>query len=126
MTVTLHELAHAVAGLALGLVPTLHASFVTYDPEPTDADQVVTAAAGPLFSLVLGVVVHLATRSAGRGPGRLVWMWAGLLPLQNFAGYLVIAPFARRGRHGSGPRAAGRPGPRSTSSPSCSASPSRC
>jgi len=100
VTVTLHELAHAVAGLALGLVPTLHASFVTYDPDPTDADQVVTAAAGPLFSLGLGVVVHLATRSAGRGPGRLAWMWAGLLPLQNFAGYLVIAPFARAGDTG--------------------------
>jgi MFS family permease len=100
VTVTLHELAHAVAGLALGLVPTLHSNVVSYEPEPTDAQAVVTAAAGPLFSLALGLVVHLTTRLAGRGTGRLFWMWAGLLPLQNFAGYLVIAPFARAGDTG--------------------------
>jgi hypothetical protein len=100
VTVTLHEVAHAVAGMALGLVPTLHSNVVSYEPEPTAAQAVVTAAAGPLFSLVLGLVVHLTTRSAGRGTGRLFWMWAGLLPLQNFAGYLVIAPFARAGDTG--------------------------
>ena len=100
VVVTLHETAHAVAGLALGLTPTLYANAVGYEPEPGRTAAVVTAAAGPLSSLVLGLLVHLFTRSTGRGFGRLFWLWTGLLALQNFAGYLVIAPFARAGDTG--------------------------
>lgn len=100
VAITLHELAHAVTGLAVGLNPTLHSNFVDYDPEPDPARAIVTAAAGPLFSLVLGLVVFLTARSAGRGFGRLFWLWTGLVSMQNFFGYLLIAPFAGVGDTG--------------------------
>ena len=69
-------------------------------PEPSTAGQVLTAAAGPVFSLVLGAVVLLVGRNVGRGFVRLLLLWTGLASLQNFAGYLLIAPFAAAGDTG--------------------------
>lgn len=100
VAVTLHELAHAVAGLALGSDVVLSSSSVSYVPELAAHDEVVAAAAGPLFSLVLGVVVFLVGRQAGRGFVRLLLLWTGLVSMQNFAGYLLIAPFAGAGDTG--------------------------
>lgn len=100
IAVTLHELGHAVAGLALGSTSVLRSNSVTYVPELTSADEVLAAAAGPVLSLVLGALVLLTLRDAGRGFGRLLALWTGLVSLQNFAGYLLIAPFARVGDTG--------------------------
>lgn len=100
VAVTLHELAHAVAGLALGSAAVLSSNSVAYVPELAPSDEVLAAAAGPVFSLVLGTVVFLALRNAGRGFGRLLALWTGLVSMQNFAGYLLIAPFAEAGDTG--------------------------
>jgi hypothetical protein len=100
IAVTLHELAHAVAGLLLGVDAVVSPNSVAYVPEPSASGQVVTAAAGPLVSLVLGVVILLAGRHTGRGFVRLLLLWTGLVSMQNFAGYLLIAPFARAGDTG--------------------------
>jgi hypothetical protein len=100
VAITLHELAHAVAGLALGSAAVLRSNSVTYVPELVPTDQVLAAAAGPVFSLVFGAVVLLTLRNVGRGFGRLLALWTGLVSLQNFAGYLLIAPFARVGDTG--------------------------
>lgn len=100
LVVTLHELAHAVAGLLLGLDAVVIPNSVSYQPEPTTTGQVLTAAAGPVFSLVLGAVVLLVGRNLGGGFVRLLLLWTGLASLQNFAGYLLIAPFARAGDSG--------------------------
>lgn len=100
LTVTLHECAHAVAGLALGVTPTLYAQRVDFDPQPDGTGQIITAAAGPLFSLVLGLALYLLCRRTGRGFVRLLLLWAGLVSMQNFAGYLIIAPFAQVGDTG--------------------------
>ena len=98
--VFLHESAHAVAGLLLGVRPTIFHSSVSFSPDPDTAGQIVTAAAGPVFSLVFGAVVFVLCRRAGRGFGRLFWLWLGLLSMQNFFGYAVIAPFAAAGDSG--------------------------
>lgn len=98
--VALHELAHAVAGLTLGVTPTVHRSYVSFDPELDAAGQIVTAAAGPLFSLVFGVVVYLTCRNVGRGAVRLLALWLGLVSMQNFFGYCLIAPIAPPGDSG--------------------------
>lgn len=100
VAVTLHEGAHAAMGLARGLTPTLFSNAVSYEPEPGRSTAILTASAGPLFSLVLGLVVHVTTRSLGRGFGRLFWLWLGLISMQNFFGYLFIAPVARAGDTG--------------------------
>ena len=61
----LHESAHAVAGLALGLTPTISPYSVNFQPEGTPTQEVITAAAGPVFSLVLGLVLMALARSWG-------------------------------------------------------------
>jgi hypothetical protein len=100
IAVTLHELAHAVAGLLLGVDADLRPNSVSYVPELAADGQVLTAAAGPVFSLVFGVVVLLLGRKVGGGFLRLLLLWTGLVSMQNFAGYLLIAPFARAGDSG--------------------------
>ena len=97
---TVHELAHAVAGLSQGLVPTLTPFAVSFSPEGTSRQQIVTAAAGPLFSLVLGLALIAVARSWGRGLVRLFFLWLSTMSVMNFAGYLVIAPFASVGDTG--------------------------
>jgi hypothetical protein len=108
--VALHELAHAVAGLVVGVTPTVYRSTVTYVPVPEVDGRIATAATGPLFSLVLGIVVFLTCRGAGRGFGRLFALWLGLVAMQNFYGYCLIAPIAAEGDSGIVLGLAGAPG----------------
>ncbi len=107
---TLHEGAHAVAGLAQGLTPTLTPFSVDYTPEGSAHEQVVATAAGPLFSLVLGLVLMRVARSWGHGTARLFWMWLPAVSVMNFAGYLFIAPFAQVGDTGQVLGRLGAPG----------------
>ncbi len=97
---TLHELAHAVAGLAVGLTPTLSPFSVEYAPEGTVSQQVITAAAGPLFSLLMGLALMVLARHWGRGLVRLFFLWLPFMGVMNFAGYCFIAPFAQVGDTG--------------------------
>lgn len=96
----LHELAHATAGLAQGLTPTVSPFSVSYVPDGTTDQQIVTAAAGPVFSLVLGLVLLAVARHWGRGIVRLFWLWLTFMALMNFVGYLMIAPVAQVGDTG--------------------------
>lgn len=100
VAVLLHESSHAVAGLLRGYTPTLYADAVDYSPEPDRLTRIVTAATGPVFSLVLGLAVFALGRSVGRGFVRLFLLWLGLVSMQNFFGYLLIAPFAGVGDTG--------------------------
>lgn len=54
-----HELAHLVAGLALGHDSVLHPFGVIDLGTPPEGKQVVTLLAGPAFSLVTGVLMQL-------------------------------------------------------------------
>jgi len=95
-----HESGHALAALANGLTPTL-SSFSVDVAEPTTPQQeIVIALAGPLVSLVMGLVVLRVARNTGSGFGRLFWMWLAFLGVMNFVGYCFIAPFAQGGDTG--------------------------
>lgn len=93
----LHELAHAVAGLVQGMAPTVTPFSVDYQPGPTAGQEVVNALAGPVWSLVMGVVLMVLARSWGTGFVRLFWLWLAFMGVMNFAGYLLIAPFVTAG-----------------------------
>jgi hypothetical protein len=95
-----HESAHAVAALALGLTPTISPFSVETAEQPTDHQQIIVAAAGPVFSLVMGLVLMVVARSWGRGVVRLFWMWLPFMGVMNFVGYCFIAPFAHAGDTG--------------------------
>lgn len=94
IAVLLHECAHWVTGAALGHTSRLHASFVTYAGTPSAADTAIMALAGPLLSLLLGLVLTfwLPLRRI-RGPWHLLWVWTGFTSLQEAVTYLVITPF---------------------------------
>lgn len=96
----LHEGAHAAAGLVLGLGPTISPFSVEFADEGSTTQQIITASAGPVFSLVMGLVLMVVARRWGSGFGRLFWMWLPFMGVMNFVGYLFIAPFAQAGDTG--------------------------
>lgn len=95
-----HESGHAMAALAYGLSPTLSSFSVDVTEPTTPQQEIVIALAGPLVSLVMGLVVLRAARKLGRGVGRLFWMWLAFLGFMNFVGYCFIAPLAKGGDTG--------------------------
>ena len=74
------------------------------------AGVIITALAGPVFSLVMGLVVMVVARSWGRGFCRLFWMWLSFMGVMNFVGYCFIAPFAQAGDTGQALALLGAPG----------------
>ncbi|WP_411283822.1 hypothetical protein [Lapillicoccus sp.] len=66
----LHESAHTVAGLVLGWGATQFTGQVRFTPEPTSTPAVVTITmAGPLYSLVSGLVAMTLRPLRGHGFG---------------------------------------------------------
>ena len=106
--VTLHEAAHAVAGLLQGGSPTMYA-YAVDNTGLDDGQEIVTALAGPLFSLVSGLVVLALPRSSLRAFWRLAVLWLGLLSVQEFNGYLITGPLVRAGDIGAALALSGAP-----------------
>jgi len=102
LTIVLHEVAHATMALALGDHPVLYNTSVqTTNPRLSNAAHVLIAAAGPVFSLVQGLVLlPLLRRNRGTSPGSLFWLFMGAFGLINFFGYLMIAPLVAGGDTG--------------------------
>lgn len=98
--VTLHELAHAVAGKALGGSPVMYGFNVDQGGQ-TNPEAILTALAGPVFSLLSGVVVLALPTDRLPPVWRLVVLWLGLLSVQEFSGYLITGPFTHVGDIGS-------------------------
>jgi len=107
--ITIHELSHALAGVAQGLRPTVFPGQVTYAVPGTTSQQVVTALAGPAASLLTGVAVLLVA-PAVRGFWGLFLLWLGALSVQECTGYLMTAPFLAIGDIGSALRLLAAPG----------------
>lgn len=95
LTTILHEIAHALVSLALGDRPILHSTFVQHEAMSPTA-QAITAAAGPVFSLLQGCVFWALFWRLGDASVmlRLFALWMGLHGLVNFFGYLMTVPFA--------------------------------
>lgn len=100
LAVTAHELSHLVAGLLLGDPATLFPTAVEFGAGRSASHATVTAATGPIFSLLSGIALIFATRDLGRGFGRLLWMWFAFMSAQTGFGYLMIAVIARDGDTG--------------------------
>lgn len=90
----LHELGHVAGGLAFGHAGTLYPFAFLPAEEPTGAAKLVEVAAGPLLSLITGLLaVAWQPLRQGGGFWHLVWTWFGFASLMEFVGYLVITPF---------------------------------
>jgi hypothetical protein len=96
VTVLLHETAHAVVGHVVGRGPILFTGHVDCVLDKSVGDRVATAAAGPLFSGVSGVVFFLVARAGLRAMPRLrlFTAWLGYHGLVNVVGYVFSAWFA--------------------------------
>lgn len=95
LTIVLHESGHAAMALALGDHPVFFSTSVrTTSAHLTNLDHVLVAAAGPVLSLVQGLLLlGWLHRQRPRSTGGLFGLYMGLFGLINFLGYLCIAPF---------------------------------
>ena len=93
LMIFVHELAHLVAGLALGHPGTLYSFGVFHHGNPTPTDEAVMALAAPVFSLVTGVAMQLWTPLRRRGDFlHLVWVWFAFASVQEGVAYLCLTP----------------------------------
>lgn len=100
LTTILHESAHYVTAISMGLTASLHHNYVDHQGG-TPRQQMIIAAAGPVFSLFLGVAGLLIISLIKRfSLIRLFFLWFGLSGWLSFLGYLLIAPFIQEGDTG--------------------------
>ncbi|MGC5629147.1 hypothetical protein ACPYO6_13015 [Georgenia sp. Z1344] len=88
--IQLHEYAHAVTAVLLVGSSTVHGAMADHPPA-SDADLALIAMAGPVFSVVLGLLAWAASRPMPSGYARALLTWIGLSSIQGAFGYLMIA-----------------------------------
>ncbi len=97
----LHELAHFLVGQYFNLKPVLHHNYVHCQINGTDLQRVLVAAAGPVFSLLLGIVITIFSIKLKKPSlAKLFTIWFGTQNLLVFIGYMLIAPIAKEGDTG--------------------------
>lgn len=101
ITTILHEGAHYVTALCLGVPAELHHNYVS-TPDATPAfEATIISAAGPLFSLLFGIsVLFISIRITKISLFKLFMLWLGMQGILTFFGYLLIAPIAAEGDTG--------------------------
>jgi hypothetical protein len=97
VVIFLHESAHTVAGLVQGYEATQFAGGVQFTPDETGRALVITALAGPLFSLVSGLIAMRFRPFREHGFAQLLWIWIAFLSAAEGFGYLTIAPLISAG-----------------------------
>lgn len=100
LVIALHESAHSVAGLVQGYQATQFTGEVRFSPEQRSTPLVITAMAGPLFSLGSGLVAMWFRPFRGRGFASLLWVWLAFLSAEEGFGYFTIAPLVPAGDTG--------------------------
>lgn len=94
IVVLLHELAHVVAGLSVGLSNELFPFGVTHSPEPTRGQEAYVLLAAPVFSLVTGLLAMVVQPfRARRDQAHLLWLWVAHMSVMQGVGYLLLTPF---------------------------------
>jgi len=102
LTTILHEFGHAFAGVLAGSRPVLHHHYVEHlaTSHLTTANQALIALAGPVVSLLQGVVAGMAFHKQAarrRGLLSLLLLWFMVLGMFNFLGYLMTGPLFSEG-----------------------------
>ncbi|ASK66396.1 hypothetical protein CFK39_11855 [Brachybacterium avium] len=94
LMIFLHELAHLVTHLALGHSSTLYPFGVIQLDTSSERGQVVMLLAGPVFSLVTGLLMQLWTPLRARADLlHLMWLWFAFVSVQEGITYLCLTPF---------------------------------
>lgn len=91
--ILVHELFHALTGLATGDRGTLLPVAWMSTGEGASAAGIAVTAAGPVLSLVSGALMMIWQPLRHRGGfAHLLWMWFAAVSLMEAVGYLVITP----------------------------------
>lgn len=101
-TTIIHELAHAIIGLLCNSDPVIHHNYVRHlSSEQLSVNQkVAIALAGPVVSLIQGIVSGFVYSTRSRNPhglSHLFLLWFSVLGLFNFLGYLMTGIFFKKG-----------------------------
>lgn len=93
LNATPHEAVHAITGYLLGIDSTLFQLWVNPDSaEATSKQLAIIAAAGPVFSLAVGIVcLALYQRRFRRRPSGVMWLMMALVGIYFFLGPMVGA-----------------------------------
>lgn len=97
---TLHEVAHFITALVADGNGLLTPGYVGLSDTITKNNAIISAAAGPLFSLLSGLLIIYIARNWGQGFTRLFWTWLGFLSAQIGFGYFLVCLFAKAGDTG--------------------------
>ncbi len=96
LTTIVHEFAHGIIGGMNGSNPVIHHNYVEHlaMDHLTIRQQILIALAGPLVSLLQGLIVgYVYLRSPRERMIDLFLLWATVLGFNNFLGYLMTGPF---------------------------------
>jgi asparagine N-glycosylation enzyme membrane subunit Stt3 len=89
-----HEAVHAIVAYVLGFNSTLFQMWVNPEAAEASSSQVAAiAGAGPIFSLVIGVIGCLAYLRYKRRPSGLFFVMFGLVGIYSFLGPTAVAGF---------------------------------
>lgn len=102
LVTTIHEGSHLAASLLLGHPARLFPNLVDPGSHISDRDVILIAGAGPLFSLVTGLLVIwlVKTDTWANGFAKLVVLWFGFLSAETGFGYFFVAPIVPNGDTG--------------------------
>ena len=102
-TMTMHEFGHFIAAVFFhAKEAALHHNYASYQLEELPlTNQLIIVAAGPLFSLLLGIVFNLlCSRYSKRNLLFLFLLYMSAFGYIAFGGYLIIAPLFSNGDTG--------------------------
>ncbi len=100
MFTMLHELGHYFTAQYFELKPVLHHNFVMPTLRGTDAQNAMVAAAGPLLSLLLGIIILIISTKIKASLLKLFMTWLGMGNILECVGYFLLAPIAKNGDTG--------------------------
>ena len=102
VTTIFHEFGHYLSYSFFGYEVTLFHNFVqTTHQNPDNNITIISAAAGPVFSLVQGLVfAFFIFKHKSNSSNTLFMLWLSLLGFVNFFGYLLMTPFTTTGDTG--------------------------
>jgi hypothetical protein len=98
LTAALHETGHGLMAQALGFSPKIYA-FYEDNPTGTVHQSLAILAAGPIASLILGLLFRAWFRSGEPrySLGRLLLFWMAWLGIMQFVNYLIVTPWLTAG-----------------------------
>ena len=101
-TTIFHEFGHYLSYVLFGADPTLFHNYVQTPDQPLSLNTgIVSALAGPFFSLVQGLILwFIVVKNKRNTTSHLLFLWLSLLGFINFFGYLVMTPFTTVGDTG--------------------------